>query len=535
VGHVIDQAVATGDKDRLDSTLFYFSLITVVLAVATGLRFFFISSTGEYVIRDIRRDLYFKILELSPSFYEDNKTGDILSRLNTDTTLLQSVIGSTSSVLMRNIIMLLGSVIMLAISSIKLTMMIIIAIPIVLTPIMIMSKRLKKIAKLYQDSVANLASNSEESLLFIKVIQAYVQENKHKKEFEDDLNVVIKTGVIRILFRAMLVMIVIGLAFGGIGFVMWIGGRDVLEGRMSGGQLSTFIFLSLIAATTTMSITEAFGEVQKATGASKRIIEFLNIEPSIEDKEVTKKLPSARYRSLVFSNVSFSYVKDKPVLKGISFEAKAGKVLAIIGESGVGKSTIFQLILRFYDVNSGKVLIDNIDIRDISISELRDNFGYVSQDSAIFSTSAYDNIIYGNPNATYDEVVAASKAASAYDFIMQLPRGFDTFLGEKGAKLSGGQKQRIAIARAILKDPKILLLDEATSSLDQKNELIIQNALEKLTANRTTIIIAHRISTIIKADEIILIKNGLIVAQGTHSELMEESKEYQSYFTNMRH
>jgi len=523
LGYIIDKVIVTNNKEMLNITMFYFAAIALILAIATSFRFSLITLTGEYVIRDIKRDLYIKILELSPSFYEDNKEGEILSRLNTDTTLLQSVVSSTVSVAMRNSIMLVGSIVMLAISSIKLTIMILMMIPIVLVPIMSMSKKLKVSARKYQETVATLSSESEESISFIKVIQAYTGEFSKIKHFEENLKITLEAGRSRIKIRAFLVFLVICLLFFGIGFVLWIGVNDVLSEQLSPGQLSTFIFLSMICATTSMSLTEAFGEIQKAAGATERIFEFLNIESSIKNPENPLKLPKDNKGILIFQSVYFSYIPEKEILHDVSFSVEPGKMIAIVGESGAGKSTIVNLILRFYDVAKGEILIDGVNIKDLSLLDLRNNFGYVGQDPSIFSTSAYQNILYGNPKASKDEVIAAAKAASAYNFIKELPDGFDTFLGEKGMKLSGGQKQRIAIARSILKNPKILLLDEATSALDNKNEEIVQRALDKLTKNRTTIVIAHRISTIVKAHKILLLRDGRIFPQDTHEYILKNS------------
>ncbi|CAG7590211.1 ATP-binding cassette domain-containing protein [Hyalomma marginatum] len=531
LGYVIDKAIVARNTVMLDSAMLYFIGIALILAIATGLRYSLITLTGEYVIRDIRRDMYSKILELSPSFYEDRRTGEILSRLNTDTTLLQSVISSSISVTMRNSIMLVGSIVMLAISSLKLTIMILAMIPVVLVPIISVSRKLKSIARKYQDTVAELSSESEETISFIKVVQSYTREEYQQRNFATSLDYTINTGKLRIKTRALLVVVVICLIFGGIGTILWVGSHDVLAGTLSPGQLSTFIFLSLICATTAMSITEAFGEIQKAVGAKQRIFEFLNIEPAIKNPENPVKLISNNRGALTFKNVYFSYIPQKPVLQNISFAVEPGKMLAIVGESGSGKSTIVQLILRFYDVQQGGILLDGIDIKNLNLADLRNNFGYVGQDSVVFSTSAYQNILYGNPDASEEEVIRAAKFASAYNFIQKLPEGFNTFLGEKGTKLSGGQKQRIAIARALLKNPKILLLDEATSALDSKNENLIQNALDKLMKDRTTIVIAHRISTIVNADQILLLKNGHIAARGTHEFLLKSNPEYRKHFS----
>lgn len=530
IGYVIDQALVQHNEAMLNKSLIYFLLLASMLAVATGLRFNAINKIGEYVIRDIKRDMYKQILSMAPSFYDNNSTGGILSRFNADTAVLQSVLGNSISVFLRNSIMLVGSLLMISFSSIKLTIMTVLIIPFVLIPITIVGRKVKILSKQHQERVADLSSIAEETIFSMKVIQAYAREDLHKQIFEDKSTDLIQNAKHRITIRTILIISVICMMFCGIGTILWIGGRDVLAGNMTPGQLSSFIFLALLSSTTAASITESFGEIQKAIGATNRIMEFLSIKPTIH--QVTNATPAASTTTgnLVFKNVSFGYIDKKNVIERLSFEATSGKLLAIVGESGAGKSTIIQLILRFYDVQRGEILLNGVNIKNMLLKELRENFGYVGQEPTIFSTSAYHNIAYAKPDASMEEVIEAAKAASALKFIEKLPHGFDTFLGEKGAKLSGGQKQRISIARAILKNPKILLLDEATSALDNANENVIQKALDQLMKDRTTIVIAHRMSTIVNADEIMLLKAGKVIARGSHQTLLQTSPEYITHF-----
>ena len=533
IGYFIDKAMVARDPYMLNVALSYFIGIALVLGIATSIRFALITLTGELVVRDIRKDMYDKILRLTPGFYEENRTGEIISRITADITLLQSVLSSTISVAARNSIMLVGSLVMLCFFSLKLTLMMLLIIPVVIVPIVYFGRKLKKAAKIYQDKIATLSAQSEETISFIKIVQAYAQEDRQNNKFNEMLLDTYRSAFTRIITRSILVFIVICMVFAGIGYILWIGGNDVLVGTMTPGQLSSFIFLSMICATTTMSLSEAFGEIQKAIGATERIFDFLNIDIAIKDSSLMLPHNTNKAGYIEFKNVTFYYPTrlSVPALQDISFTVKPGTIVAIVGESGAGKSTIIQTLIRFYDIQKGEILIDHINIKEMSLKELRRYFGYVSQEPAVFADTVYNNIAYGNPDASESDVLQAAKSASAYHFIQKLPNGFDTFLGERGVKLSGGQKQRITIARAILKNPKILLLDEATSSLDSKNELAVQEALETLMSNRTTIVIAHRLSTIINAHEIIFLKEGAIVARGTHQELLRSSKDYTKHFS----
>ncbi|KIE05892.1 ABC efflux transporter permease/ATP-binding protein [Candidatus Jidaibacter acanthamoeba] len=525
--YVIDSGLSQHNPAMLDRALIYLICTILVLAFSTAARYYLITLVGEKAIADIRRDIYHQILRLSPSFYESNKSGEILSRMTTDTTLLQTVIGTSLSMAMRNFLMLIGGVILLITTSPKLAGMMGLVIPLVILPIVFFGKKMRIYSKLSQDKVAEVSAHTEETITGIKTIQAYTHEDEEKIIFRNKLGEVIDTSLKRIKSRAFLISIVISLVFGSIGLILWVGGHQVLDGTLTPGELSSFIFLAVVAAGAFGALAETMGDLQKAAGATERLVEFLGIAPEIVSSKDAILLSNFT-GAIKVEDLTFYYPskKSKASLENISLTIAPNKVTAIVGESGAGKSTIFQLLLRFYDTERGKILLDGTDIKDIQLENLRLQFAYVSQDPLIFSTSAYENILYGNPKASYEEVINASKAAAALEFIEKLPNGFDTYLGEKGVRLSGGQKQRIAIARAFLKNPKVLLLDEATSSLDSKNEKLVQQALENIMQNRTTIIIAHRLSTVRNANTIYVLKEGKLVEHGTHDELITANGEY---------
>ena len=518
-GYFIDEMINEGGSGALNIGLTSFLIVVFILAISTSIRFRFITIIGEYAIRDIRKDIYKKILDLSPGFYESNKSGDILSRLTVDTTILQSAIDSSISIAARNLVMLVGCIIMLLLSSWKLTLTIIIAVPMIVAPIIFFVRRIRKLSKKAQEEVANIASASEETVNFIRIIQAYNQEQKQIQYFNQQLQNAIIASNARINARAFLTALIMILAFGAISIILWIGMQDVLNGNMSSGDLSSFMILSVVCASTVAALTEVISQIQRAAGASDRIADFLSTKPDIQSKANANVMPNDIKGVVEFKNVNFSYPsnQEKLTLNNISFKVEPGSMLALVGESGAGKSTIMQVLLRFYDINSGSIEIDGYNIQDVTLNSLRNNFAYVGQDPVIFSTSVIENILYGSPDASKEDAINAAKAAAALEFIEKMPYGMDTFLGEKGARLSGGQKQRISIARAILRKSKILLLDEATSALDSKNEQLIQEAIQSLVKDRTTIVIAHRLSTIKNADYVITLQDGKII-QNTKKE-----------------
>lgn len=528
IGYLVDKGLGEGNPALLNTALLTLLSITALLAVGTYARFYFITYTGERVVADIRRDIYAHILRLSPEFFETTKSGDILSRMTTDTTLLQVVVGSSLSVALRNTLLLFGGAALLIHTSPKLTMIVSIVVPAVVMPIIILGKKLRKLSKESQEKVADISSHTEESINGIKTIQAFVREGLENNRFSVLVAESLDVATRRIKLRSALTGMVILFVFGAVGFVLWIGGNDVLSGTMSAGTLSSFIFYSIIVASATGALSEVIGDLQRAAGATERIHELLSTEPVVKDTVAPVALPDGLKGDIEFDNVTFTYPAqpEKAALKNFSLKIKHGENIALVGPSGAGKSTVFQLLLRFYDTLHGDIKIDGVNIRDLSISDLRHIFGVVPQDPVIFSETAYDNILFGKADATEEEVKQAAKSAAAINFIERLPQGFRSFLGEKGVRLSGGEKQRMAIARIFLKNPAILLLDEATSALDVENEKLVQKAFEKLMKNRTTIVIAHRLSTIQKADRIVVIDNGQICEVGSHKELMARKDFY---------
>ena len=524
----IDGGLVTNNVGNLNKAVLYLVVIALVLAVATYARFFLITWVGEKIITDVNRDIYHHILKLSPSFYEAHKAGDILSRLTSDTTLLLTIIGSSLSVAMRNIVMLIGGIVMLVSSSLKLTIVIFAVIPLVVFPILKFRKKLRDYAKAVQDKIGEIISISEETIYSIKTIFAYNREKSAYNHFKKVTDEALAINFLRIKTRSALTAIVISLVFSGVTFMLWVGGISVIEGNLTAGELSAFVFTSIVCAGAVAALSDVTGDMQKAIGATYRIVEFLAEKPDVTDKPTSINIPNNHPISIEFKDVLFNYPSrlSKAALEGVSFEIEEGKVTAIVGESGAGKSTIFQLLERFYDIDKGQILFGNTDITNIKISSLRSKFALVAQDPVIFSDTIYYNIAYGKEKATKREVEEAAKKAEILEFAKKLPEGLHTYIGEKGIRLSGGQKQRIAIARALLNNPKLLLLDEATSSLDTRNEKLVQSAIAKLMTGRTTIVIAHRLSTVVNADKIIVLDEGKVIECGTHKELLSKKGKY---------
>lgn len=528
IGYLVDKGFAQNNPALLDQGLLVLLSITFLLACATYARFYLITYVGERVVADIRRDVYRHVIHLSPGFYETTKTGEILSRLTADTALLQMVVGSSLSIALRNILMLVGGIALLFFTSPKLTGYVAFIVPAVVTPIILFGRQVRRYSKASQDKVAELAAHAEQSLSGIKTIQAYVREPYESDRFDGFVNKAFRMAMQRVRMRALLTALVICLVFGAVGGVLWVGGHDVLAGKMKAGDLSSFIFYSVVVAGAVGALSEVAGSLQRAAGATERLFELLATEPDIKETVTPLPLPATIQGKISFENIVFRYPsqQQKTALHEFSLEVQPGEHVALVGPSGAGKSTVFQLLLRFYDPQEGSITVDGCNIRNLRLADLRSLFGYVSQDPVIFSADAMENIRYGNPDASDNDVIAAAKAAEAFEFIDRLPDGFHTFLGEKGVRLSGGQKQRIAIARAILKNPKILLLDEATSALDTENEILVQAALTHLMKGRTTLVIAHRLSTVLKADKIVVVNNGAIDAIGTHTQLVAEGGLY---------
>jgi len=518
---VIDRGFAAGNAAELDHMLALLLAIIVVMAAATFTRYYFVSWLGERVTADLRRAVFDHLLRLPPGWFELARTGDAISRVTNDTSLLETVIGSSVSMAVRNLLLLIGGIAMLAITSAKLTLLVLAGVPLVVAPIVLFGRRVRKLARASQDRVGDVGAYVDEALHEIRTVQAYGHEPVDRRDFGKRVEAAFETARDRIRQRATLVAAVIVLVFGAIGIILWIGGHDVVAGRISAGQLSAFVFYAVIVAGAVATISEVVGDLQRAAGATERVFELLAIEPAIAAPAHPVRMPSPARGTLGFDAVTFRYPSrpDTPALEGFTLEVSAGENVALVGPSGAGKTTVFQLLLRFYDPQSGAVRIDGVDLRGADPADVRARLAVVPQDPVIFATSVLENVRYGRPDATETEVRAACEAAYATEFIAELPHQYESELGERGVRLSGGQRQRLAIARAILADRPILLLDEATSSLDAESERVVQLALERLMAGRTVLIIAHRLATVRHADRIVVMDRGRIVAAGTHDDL----------------
>lgn len=524
---LIDQGLTSGNAHLLNSALLVLLGATVLLAAASYARFSLVSWIGERVVADLRRDVFGHLVRLSPAFFEVNRTGEVLSRLTTDTTLLQVVIGSAVSVGLRNALLAAGGTVMLLVSSAKLTGLVVLFVPLVIVPIIVIGRLVRRLSSKAQERVADVSAYANEALGAVRVMQAFTHEDVDRSRFAERVEEAFGTSVRRIRARAMLTAFVILLVFSAVGVILWMGGKAVIAGTMTGGELSAFIFYAVVVAGSVGAVSEVVGDLQRAAGATERLLELLGTRPEIAAPAAPVTLPPAR-GEVRFENVSFRYPTrpDSRALDGFSLAVQPGETVALVGPSGAGKTTVFQLLLRFYDPDEGTVRFDGIDLRDADPAALRFRMGLVPQEPVIFSGTVIENIRYGRPDASEADVAAAAGAAAALGFIEELPERMRTELGERGVRLSGGQRQRIAIARAILRDPALLLLDEATSSLDAESERLVQHALDRLMAGRTTIVIAHRLATVLKADRIVVLDKGRIVASGTHQALMAEGGLY---------
>ncbi len=525
---LVDEGFASGNADLLDEAIWVLFGVVLLLAAASYTRFYLVSWVGERVVADIRRAVFDQVIRLSPAYYEVTRTGEILSRLTTDTSVLQMVVGTSVSIALRNAIMLVGGTVLLAVTSARLTGLVFLVVPLVIVPILVFGRRVRRLSRASQDRVADVGSYVDEALGAIRTVQAFGHEPVDRQRFATRVEEAFTTAVRRIGARALLTAVVIALVFGAVSLILWKGGHDVLAGEISGGELSAFVFYAIVVAGAAGALSEVIGDLQRAAGATERLMELLETEPDIAAPADPKPLPVPARGAARFENVVFKYPSrpDRSALDGFSLEVRPGEKLAIVGPSGAGKTTVFQLLLRFYDPAEGRITLDGVDLRDADPADLRARIGLVPQEPVIFSGDAWENIRYGKPEASDQEVRNAAQAAAALEFLERLPEGLDTFLGERGVRLSGGQRQRVAIARAILRDPAVLLLDEATSALDAESERAVQQALDRLMAGRTTLVIAHRLATVLKADRIVVMDQGRIVASGTHGELIQADGLY---------
>jgi ATP-binding cassette subfamily B protein len=525
---LIDQGFADRSAASLNSAAFFMFAVVAALGVATATRFYLVSWLGERVAADLRRAVFDHVITLSPSYFETARTGDILSRMTADIALLQALIGSAISMGLRTALTATGALALLIMTSPKLAGIVVVVVPLVVGPLVLFGRRERRLSKAAQERVADLAATAEETLNGLRTVQAFTHEREDRRRFAAEIEQSVGAALRRVASRAFLILIVILLGFGAITFSLWVGGQDVIAGRMTGGQLSAFVFYAVLLASSGATISELWGEIQRAAAAADRLIEVIETKPGIAAPASPLPLPSPAQGRFAFEAVTFRYPTrpDTPALDRFSLAVEPGETVALVGPSGAGKTSVLQLLLRFYDPAEGRVTLDGVDLRELDPEALRSRLALVPQDPVIFSLSAAENIRYGRPDATDAEVEAAARAAAAHDFIMALPQGYASSLGAKGVMLSGGQRQRIAIARAILRDPPLLLLDEATSALDAESEQAVQQALARLSQGRTTLVVAHRLATVRRADRIVVMEGGRITAMGTHDALVAEGGLY---------
>ncbi|TGM47027.1 ATP-binding cassette domain-containing protein [Leptospira biflexa] len=543
--HLVDAGFSARSKQELGYALVFIIFVGILLAIGTYIRHYTVSWIGERVASDIRKDVFQHIIFIHPSFFESNSPGEIQSRITTDTTLIQTVIGSSASIALRNILMFVGGIIFLFITNAKLTLIVLLSVPFIVFPILFYGKKVRNLSRNTQDKIASIGTYVSESLLNIKILQSFHHQKVDIQKFSETVEDAFAVAVARIRQRALLIGTVILFILTGISFMLWVGGTDVLEGKITGGELIAFSFYAIMVANSVGAVSEVLGDLQRAAGATERLMELLLSESEIKDPEFPKPITEifqsidtlhnnngfGKQNGLTIhlNQLAFSYPSrpEHKAIKGINLEIPANKTTALVGPSGGGKSTLFELILRFYDPTSGTISISGINTKELKLEDLRSLIGFVPQQPILFSGTLRENIAYGKPNASFEEIQRAAESAYVTEFLNQLPEGYDTNLGHLGTRLSGGQKQRIAIARAILRNPRILLLDEATSALDSESEQMIQRALDHLVKERTTIMIAHRLSTVVKSNQIVVIREGEIESVGTHDELLKQSELYE--------
>jgi ATP-binding cassette, subfamily B, bacterial len=528
VRFLIDQGLAVRDAATINRYFIAFLVAALVFGAFAALRFYLVSWLGERVVADIRNAVYAKVIRMDPSFFEVTRTGEVLSRLTADTTLVQSISGVGISISLRSALTLVGSLVLLVATSPTLTLMIVLAMPLIVGPLLMLGRRVRRLSRDSQDRIADTSALAQETINAVQTVQAFTLEELHTQRFRDAVAQSFRVAVRRTKIRGALTALATMLVFGAITLVLWIGAHQVLAGTLTFGQLSQFLLYAGYMGVAAASLSEMWGEVQRAAGAMERLVELEQAIPAIKAPPLPVELPRPHKGRIQFDAVRFRYPSrpETAALDDFTVTIEPGETVAFVGPSGAGKSTTFQLLLRFYDPAEGRVLIDGVDVARARPEDVRAMIGLVPQDTVLFGASARENIRYGRPTASDADIEAAARAAGADEFIGVLPQGYDTFLGERGTRLSGGQRQRIAIARAILKDPPILLLDEATSSLDAHNEQLVQQALERLMEHRTTIIIAHRLATVLKADRIVVMNHGRIIASGSHQQLLQSSPLY---------
>jgi len=529
VKYVVDAGFGSGEPRLLDRALAVAVAVAVTLAVATFFRFYLMMSTGERVVTDLRRAVFDHLLALSPGFFETARTGELVSRLASDTTVVQQVIGYGLSMFVRNLIMMAGAAAMLFFTSWKLAVLVLAGVPATLVPILLLGRRVRRLSRRSQDRVADVSSHVDEAVHEVRTVQAYVHEDADRAAFAQHAEAAYAAAAESLGQKAALIAAVMLIAFSAVGVILWVGGHDVLTGRLTAGELSAFVFYAGVVATGAGTVSEVWGDLQRAAGATERLFELLDARPAIVAPPAPRTAPPAP-RELEFDAVSFAYASRPgvPALERFTLRIAAGERVALVGPSGAGKSTLLALLLRFYDPQAGAIRIDGMDVREMDPRDLRGLMAVVPQEPVIFAASAFDNVRYGRPGASRAEVERACEQAFAAEFIARLPQGLDTSLGERGVTLSGGQRQRLSIARALLADRPLLLLDEATSALDAESERMVQQALERLERGRTTLVIAHRLATVQHAGRIVVLDRGALVAQGTHAELMRQGGLYAS-------
>ena len=529
VRYVIDNGFSGTDAAAVDIYFKAMMAVAVVIGIASASRFYFVSWLGERVTSDLRLAVYTHITKLSPSFFEVTKTGEVLSRLTADTTLIKTVVGSSASIALRNIFMFIGAAVMLSITSLSLSSLAVLILPMIIVPMILFGRMVRRLSRASQDRIADTSAMASETIQSIQVVQAFTHEEEDRRKFSEIVENSFATAKMRVMARSLLTALAFTLVFAGVVGILWLGAQKVVLGDMTSGTLGQFIIYAILCSTAIAALSEVWGDIQLAAGATERLVEILEVEPQIKAPQNPVNMPARVNGHVDFKDVTFHYPTRPQIaaLDGFSFSVSPGETVALVGPSGAGKSTVFQLLMRFYDPSTGFVGLDDVNLQQADPLDIRQQISIVPQETVIFADTVYQNILFGRPSATANEVYAAADKALADEFVRQLPEGYDTKLGERGVTLSGGQRQRIAIARAILRNAPLLLLDEATSALDAESEKVVQTALERLMEGRTTLVIAHRLATVLKADRIIVMDGGKVIATGTHAQLLEQEGLYQ--------